>query len=70
MIVTHQHPFKIVSQQSACQPSFWVVTRIPPAPMKVSASTHLVDDFGDLVSLDMLAFAIHLNTDNFWEVRV
>lgn len=60
MIVSHQHPAKLVTRQAEYHPSFWITQRIPPAPMKTSAFTSIMDDFGTLAQLDYLALACSL----------
>lgn len=63
MLVAHSHPFKIVTQQSKSHLSFWITTFIPPKPMKVKTQTGFMDDFGSLVQVDYMKFAILVRSD-------
>lgn len=57
MIISHQHPAKLVTMQSERFGSFWITQRIPPAPMKVSTVVSVMDDFGNLAEVDFVALA-------------
>lgn len=51
---------KFVATQSEAHVSFWMVTKILPAPMKCSNETHFMDDHGNLVPVDFLKLAVVL----------